>query len=76
MAAAAPYVSTGQLPPYERVGLLVNEAYHRFRDNTDGELPHVYPSLATVDPDRFGICWRTPKVSLLPQAMQTSSFRS
>ena len=56
VAAAAPYVSTGQLPPSERVGLLVNEAYHRFRDNSDGELSHVYPSLATVDPDRFGIC--------------------
>jgi glutaminase len=54
--AAAPYVSTGQLPPSERVGLLVNEAYQRFRDNGDGELSHVYPSLATVDPDRFGIC--------------------
>jgi glutaminase len=54
--AAAPYVSTGQLPPSERVGLLVNEAYQRFRDNGDGELSQVYPSLATVDPDRFGIC--------------------
>jgi glutaminase len=38
------------------VGLLVNEAYDRFRDNTGGELSHVYPSLAAVDPDRFGIC--------------------
>jgi glutaminase len=56
VAAAAPYVSTGQLPPSERVRLLVNEAYHRFRDNSDGELSRVYPSLATVDPDRFGIC--------------------
>ena len=54
--AAAPYVSTGQLPPSERVRLLVNEAYHRFRENSDGELSHVYPSLATVDPDKFGIC--------------------
>ena len=54
--AAAPYVSTGQLPPSEPVRLLVNEAYHRFRENSDGELSHVYPSLATVDPDRFGIC--------------------
>jgi glutaminase len=52
----APYVSTGHLPPSQRVRLLVNEAYDRFMDNTDGELSHVYPSLATVDPDRFGIC--------------------
>jgi glutaminase len=52
----APYVSTGHLPPAEHVRLLVNEAYERFRTNADGELSHVYPSLAAVDPDKFGIC--------------------
>jgi glutaminase len=52
----APYVSTGNLPPAEHVRLLVNEAYERFRANAEGELSHVYPSLAAVDPDRFGIC--------------------
>jgi glutaminase len=51
-----PFVSTGNLPSAEHVRLLVNEAYLRFRANSDGELSHVYPSLATVDPDRFGIC--------------------
>jgi len=55
-AVSTPYVSTGQLPPAEHVRLLVNEAYERFRANTDGALSRVYPSLATVDPDRFGIC--------------------
>jgi hypothetical protein len=73
--AAAPYVSTGQLPPSERVGLLVNAAYQRFRDNRDGELSGVYPSLAlTLTGSVF--VWRTPKVSLLLRAMQTSSSRS
>jgi glutaminase len=52
----APYVSTGNLPPAEQVRLLVNEAYERFRANSEGDLSHVYPSLAAVDPDRFGIC--------------------
>ena len=52
----APYVSTGHLPPADNVRLLVNEAYERFRTNADGELSRVYPSLAAVDPDRFGIC--------------------
>jgi glutaminase len=52
----APYVSTGNLPPAEQVRLLVNEAYERFRANAEGEVSHVYPSLAAVDPDRFGIC--------------------
>ena len=55
-APMAPYVSTGNLPPAEHVRLLVNEAYERFRANGEGELSHVYPSLTTVDPDKFGIC--------------------
>ena len=55
-AVNAPYVSTGQLPPAEHVRLLVAEAYDRFRANGDGDVSHVYPSLATVDPERFGIC--------------------
>jgi glutaminase len=55
-AVNAPYVSTGNLPPAEQVRLLVNEAYERFRANTEGELSRVYPSLTAVDPDRFGIC--------------------
>ena len=50
------YVSTGRLPPEEHVRQLVDEAFHRFRDHSDGDVSHVYPSLATVDPDRFGIC--------------------
>jgi len=54
--AARAYVSTGNLPPEEHVRLLVQEAFHRFSTNTDGEVSHVYPSLATVDPDKFGIC--------------------
>ena len=55
-AMQAAYVSTGHLPPAEHVRLLVNEAHERFRANADGELSRVYPSLAAVDPDRFGIC--------------------
>ena len=56
MSDAPTFVSTGQLPPRERVGTLVAQAYERFRDNSEGELSTVYPSLAAVDPDRFGIC--------------------
>jgi glutaminase len=55
MSADAPYVSTGHLPPGERVRALVDEAYERFRTNGEGELSHVYPKLAAVDPDTFGI---------------------
>jgi glutaminase len=52
----APYVSTGNLPPEGYVRSLVNETYERFRANDEGELSQVYPSLAAVDPHRFGIC--------------------
>jgi len=56
MTAEATYVSTGQLPPAERVRRLVDIAYERFRGNADGALSDVYPSLAAVAPDTFGIC--------------------
>ena len=50
------YVSTGQLPSPERVRALVKDAYERFRSNTDGENSKVYPALARVPSDLFGIC--------------------
>src|SRR4029077_11819758 len=49
------YVSTGLLPPEERVRVLVHEAYERFRDVSEGELSRVYPALAEAAPDAFGI---------------------
>src|SRR5262252_3672129 len=52
----ATYVSTGQLPSPERVGALVKDAYERFKSNTDGENSKVYPALARVPSDLFGIC--------------------
>ena len=39
-----------------RCALLVNEAHERFRVNAEGDLSHVYPSIAAADPDKFGIC--------------------
>jgi glutaminase len=50
------HVSTGNLPAPERVQALVDAAYERFRDDTRGEVSAVYPALARVEPDRFGIC--------------------
>src|SRR5499433_2749331 len=50
------YVSTGQLPSPERVRTLVKEAYERFKSNADGENSKVYPALARVPGDLFGIC--------------------
>ena len=34
----------------------VDEAYERYRSNTDGEVSRVYPALAVVPPELFGIC--------------------
>jgi glutaminase len=52
----APYVSTGQLPSPEQVRRAVDEAYQRYRAATGGENSHVYPALARVPADLFGIC--------------------
>ncbi len=51
----AVFVSTGCLPPDERVQRLVLEAYERYRSNADGEVSPVYPALARVPRDLFGI---------------------
>jgi glutaminase len=50
------FVSTGKLPPRERVGLLVNDAYERYRANAEGENSQVYPALARASAELFGIC--------------------
>jgi glutaminase len=50
------YVSTGHLPPAELVQRLVTDAYERFKSVKDGENASVYPALADVPGDLFGIC--------------------
>ncbi len=52
----APYVSTGSLPTAESVQALVEEAYERYRSNGEGTTSDVYPALARVAPELFGIC--------------------
>ena len=54
--AAAPYVSTGHLPPAEQVKQLVDDAYQRFKSNTDGQNSQVYPALVRMPHDLFGVC--------------------
>lgn len=49
-------VSTGKLPPAERVRELAAEARVRFQSNTEGGNAQVYPALAVVPRDLFGIC--------------------
>src|SRR5215510_5193182 len=50
------YVSTGHLPPDEQVAALIDEAHNQFKANTEGHNSQVYPALARVPSDLFGIC--------------------
>lgn len=53
---SAPFVSTGRLPAAKRLQALVAEAHERFRSKTDGAVSTVYPALARVPEDLFGVC--------------------
>jgi len=55
-SADAVYVSTGHLPPDKQVATLVAEAHHRFKADTNGSNSQVYPALARVPSDLFGVC--------------------
>jgi glutaminase len=50
------YVSTGHLPPADVVRALVVEAHAQIATNTDGKNSDVYPALARVREDLFGVC--------------------
>jgi glutaminase len=52
---APAFVSTGLLPEPEIVQSLLREAYDRHCGDMDGEVSRVYPALARVDPDLFGV---------------------
>jgi glutaminase len=55
-AVGPEYVSTGRLPTPEQVRALVAEAYERYKANGDGQNSQVYPALARVPSELFGIC--------------------
>jgi glutaminase len=55
MVPSPVYVSTGVLPPQERVRGLVREAFEQFRGISEGELSRVYPALANASPEAFAI---------------------
>lgn len=55
-SAETSYISTGHLPSADTVESLVKEAHSRFRSNNEGQNSQVYPALARVPSDLFGIC--------------------
>jgi len=50
------FVSTGHLPAADAVASLVKEAHVRFASDDEGENSNVYPMLAQVPRELFGIC--------------------
>jgi glutaminase len=52
----ASYISTGHLPSPEQIQKLVRDAHARFKSNDEGENSQVYPALACVPRELFGIC--------------------
>ena len=56
MLTASSSVSTGHLPPAERAGALVAEAYERFKSNDEGKNADYIPALAKVPGELFGVC--------------------
>ncbi|HMN98630.1 MAG TPA: glutaminase A [Miltoncostaeaceae bacterium] len=53
---ARPFVSTGHLPTAAEVRALVEEAHATFSAERGGALSSVYPALAQVAPELFGVC--------------------
>jgi glutaminase len=49
-------ISTGHLPAPDRVQDLVRDAHARFKSNSEGENSQVYPALASVPSELFGVC--------------------
>lgn len=52
----APYVSTGRLPEPHQVRQILEEAYAEVAGVSGGVVSTVYPALARVSPDLFGVC--------------------
>lgn len=50
------FISTGRLPPPEQIVRLLDEVYSRYGSNTDGTNSQVYPALAEVPSELFGVC--------------------
>ena len=56
MSLAAACISTGHLPPAQRVQALVADAHARFKAIDDGKVADYIPALAAVPRDLFGVC--------------------
>ena len=53
---SSPISRPGTCRTPDQVNALVDDAYARYKANTEGEVSQVYPALARVPSDLFGIC--------------------
>ena len=70
------YVSTGHLPAEAEVISLIDEVYARYKSNTDGKNSQVYPALAEVPSDLFGVCVVGTSGASTPPATPSTNSRS
>src|SRR5262245_13484035 len=56
MGMTSSCISTGHLPPSERVGALVAEAHARFKAIDDGKVADYIPALAKAPRELFAVC--------------------
>jgi len=49
-------ISTGHLPPADRVQTLLNSVYEQLKTNDEGQNASHYPALARVPRELFGLC--------------------
>jgi glutaminase len=56
MGGVINFISTGRLPPADLVAELVSQAYERFKSESQGKNSDVYPALARVPSELFGVC--------------------
>jgi glutaminase len=68
------YTSTGHLPAPPDVQDCVDEAFRTYRGVTHGEVSRVYPALASMPPDLFGICVAGVSGSLFPAGDAAREF--
>lgn len=55
MTSERPCISTGELPPAERIRAAVAEAHDRFRSDAEGAVADYIPALAAVPGGLFGV---------------------
>jgi glutaminase len=51
-----PFISTGHLPEPTITQRLISEAHNTFKSSRDGQVSQVYPALARVPSELFGVC--------------------